>query len=275
MRTTLKNGVTIKNYYMDGYLRANLDIAKTAILKDWDMTFLVDGTEGAGKSVLAQQVAFFCDETFHIGRIAFTPKGLKNCILKATRYQAVVYDEAYTGLSSRGTMSAVNKALVSLLAEIRQKNLFVIVVMPTFFDLDRYVALWRSRALLHVYTGENFTRGYLAFYNSDRKKDLYVNGKKYYSYRIPKPNFVGKFTNFYTVDEQEYKELKLKALTDRADDQEDKIQEKQIDEALWKKVTALDTINHKTKYTVLGMPESTYFLKIRKEKTDNLYEGES
>ena len=29
-------------YYMDGYLKANLEIAKSVIKKDWDMIFLYD-----------------------------------------------------------------------------------------------------------------------------------------------------------------------------------------------------------------------------------------
>lgn len=205
-------GPSDKQYYMDGYLKSNYDIAKKVIQADWDFVFLIDGTEGGGKSVIAQQGATYCDPTFNISRIAFTPEEFQAKIKAAGKYQAVIYDEAYTGLSSRGVMSDINKVLVSMLAEIRQKNLFVFVVMPTFFDLDKYVALWRSRALIHVYTGEEFQRGYFAFYNVDRKKELYILGKKFYSYKQPRYNFNGRFTNYYTVDEKAYRALKLKAL---------------------------------------------------------------
>lgn len=34
--------------YLDGFLKANLDLAKDVIKKDWDMIFLVDGYEGSG-----------------------------------------------------------------------------------------------------------------------------------------------------------------------------------------------------------------------------------
>lgn len=210
---------------MDGYLKSNYDTAKNVIKKDWDFVFLCDGTEGGGKSVITQQGATYCDPTFNVDRIAFTPEEFKECIRKAEKYQAVIYDEAYTGLSSRGTMSDINKTLVSMLAEIRQKNLFVWIVMPTFFDLDRYAAIWRSRALIHVYTAEGFERGYFAFYNIDRKKELYVNGKKYYSYSNPRPNFTGRFTNHYTVDEEEYRKRKLKALINDREGKKTKEQE--------------------------------------------------
>lgn len=208
---------TEQKYYMDGYLKLAYDKAKKVILNDWDFVFLIDGMEGGGKSVLAQQGATYCDPTFNADRIAFTPEEFKTAVLSAKKYQAVIYDEAYTGLSSRGTMSDINKILVQMLAEIRQKNLFVFIVMPTFFDLDKYVALWRSRALLHVYTDKGFGRGYFEFYNKDRKKSLYINGKKFYSYTKPRPNFRGRFTNTYTVDEEAYRTKKLKALGNHKD----------------------------------------------------------
>ena len=66
--------------YMDGYLRQNLTVAKDIVKKDWDMVFCVDGYEGSGKSVLAQQCAMFCDETFNIDRICFTPDGFVKAI---------------------------------------------------------------------------------------------------------------------------------------------------------------------------------------------------
>jgi hypothetical protein len=102
-------------------------------------------------------------------------------------------------------MNKVNQSIVRMLTEIRYKNLFIFIVLPTFFDLVKYVALWRSRALLHVYD-VNFERGYFAFYDKDKKKELYIKGKKFYSYssRIVKPNFIGRFTNHYVVDKEEY-----------------------------------------------------------------------
>jgi len=202
-------------YTMDGYIVANLDIAIKEIRKDWDMVFCVDGGEGVGKSVFAMQLAFYCDQTFNLSRISFTPEAFKKSVLSAEKYQAILYDEGFSGLNSRATMSIVNKTLVSMLAEIRQKNLFVFVVAPTFFDLDRYLAIWRSRALFHCYSGNDFERGMVAFYNSDKKKELYMNGKKFYSYYKPMPNFRSRFSNHYVVSEVAYRNLKYKALQDR------------------------------------------------------------
>jgi len=259
------------DFSIDGYLKTNLDTAKKVIKKDWDMVFLYDGYEGSGKSVKAQQDAFYCDPSFCIERIAFTPKEFRDAIQIAEPYQAVVYDEAYTGLSSRATMTNVNRALVQMLAEIRQKNLFVFVVMPTFFDLDKYVALWRSRALIHVYT-KDFQRGFFAFYNIDLKKSLYINGKKFYSYAKPRPNFIGRFTNHYVVDEKEYRNKKRNSLVNREQKNIQAEQEKELQDLLFERIMVLDEKHpHTIRMEILGLPQSTYFYKLKqwKEKQDN------
>lgn len=227
---------TPQEYYMDQNMRDNLDLARTVIKKDWDMILVYDGSEGSGKSVKAMQDAYYCDPTFNLDRVVFNPKDFQNAIMTADKFQSIVYDEAYTGLSSRATMSLINRTLIKMLAEIRQKNLFVFVVMPCFFDLDKYVALWRSRALIHIYTGDNFQRGFFCFYNVDKKKSLYCLGKKFYNYNNPKPNFRGRFTNHYVLDEVEYRKKKRAALIKREKDASEKAFEKEFEKTLFDKI---------------------------------------
>ena len=199
---------TTTPFAMDGYHKTNLDVAKDVVKKDWDMIFIYDGAEGAGKSVKAMQDAFYCDTTLNIDRIVFNDEDFKKVILSSQKYQSIVYDEAYGGLGSRAAMSTVNKAIVQMLTVIRERNLFIFIVLPTFFDLDKYVALWRSRALIHIYAHDGFQRGFFKFYNNERKKIMYVAGKKYYDYRKGKPNFIGRFSKKYVIDEDEYRKKK-------------------------------------------------------------------
>jgi len=198
-------------YYIDGYLKSNLDILRVHIKKDWDYILLVDGREGSGKSILAQITGKYLDPGLDIDRIVFTPEEFVEAVKIAKKFQCVIYDEAYGGLSSRGTMTELNKTIVRMLTEIRQKNLFIIIVMPCFFDLDKYVALWRSCALLHVRV-EKMTRGFFSFYTYNKKKSLYVTGKQYYNYAKPAPNFFGSFTNQYVVSEAEYRKKKRESV---------------------------------------------------------------
>lgn len=261
------------SFYMDGYLQANLATAARVLRKDWDMIFLVDGGERAGKSVLAQQCAKVLDPSLNIARICFTPQEFKKAVLEADSYTAIIYDEAYTGLNSRAAMSLINRTLVGLLTEIGQRNLIIFVVMPTFFDLDKYVALWRSRALIHIYTGDDFERGYFAFFNADAKKKLYIDGKKYYDYKSIRPNFYGRFTNGYTVDEDAYRRKKRESLTGRAQAQEDEAKRKEVDAALLERVLAIgDKVPHKVKMEMLGMSPATYYRRLSDHRAQ---EGET
>lgn len=197
--------------YMDGTLKTNYDSAKKSIKKDWDMFFVIDGAEGSGKSVFTLQSAFYCDPTFNISRVTFSPDEFKRAILNAKQYQAIVFDEAFSGLSSRRSMSGINHALVDMMAEIRQKNLFVFIVLPSFFELDKYAAIHRSRCLINVYH-KRFKRGFFKFYSFRQKRIMYLNGKKSYDYKAGKVAFRGTFTDFYPIDKEAYKQKKRKSL---------------------------------------------------------------
>ncbi len=191
-----------------------MKIKKTINEKDEDYVLIVDGPEGAGKSTLAMQIAYDVDPDFNIDRVCMNPVDLHKAIVGAKRGQSVVYDEAYGGLSARATLSEINKLLVSLMMEMRQKNLFVIIILPTFFMLDRYVALFRARSLLHVYRKKG-KRGMWVLFTKDKKKLLYILGKKTYSYAKPRSGIVGKFMAGYIVDEKKYRDKKAKALHDK------------------------------------------------------------
>lgn len=259
---------TPQEYMIDGYHLQTLNTAKEVIKKDWDMLFLYDGNEGVGKSVKAMQDAYYCDPTLTVERITFTPKEFKEQIMKAKKYQAIIYDEAYTGLSSRATMSMINRTLITMLAEIRQKNLFVFVVMPTFFDIDKYVALWRSRGLIHVYTGNKFKRGFFAFFNVDKKKSLYIQGKKWYSYGKPRANYIGRFTNHYTVDEKEYKKKKRDSLLLREKETAEKELKREVQDQMFANLMTLpaniqEKLTNRMKAQILGVTERYFYIKLK------------
>ncbi len=234
-------------------------------------------THNSGKSVKAMQDAYFFDNTFCLERVCFNDKEFKTAILKAEKYQAVVYDEAFSGLSSREAMGRINRSLVKMLAEIRQKRLFVLIVMPTFFDLDKYVALWRSRYLIHVYTDRKGRRGSFKFFNIDYKKMLFVNGKKYYSYSVKTKymqekhlrnhNFRGKFTNHYVVDEAEYRKLKNEGMHKRQQDAEEKEMSEEVEARVFSRIVGLVGMTNGEKAEMLGMTRRVYQYRLNKWKT--------
>ena len=205
-------------YYMDSRLKSNCDtkIIPGLEKKDKDYFVAIDGMEGSGKSTLAFQVAKHVDPSFNLDRVVFNAEDFRQAIYKAKKGQAIVFDEAFTGLSSRSALSGINRALVGLMMQMRQKNLFVIIVLPTFFLLDKYVALWRCRGLIHVYESGG-RRGYFRVFGRRLKKMLYLSGSKTYSYHIKtrfKGRFYGKFALGDDECEKKYRKKKEKALED-------------------------------------------------------------
>lgn len=252
-----------QEYYMDGYLMDNFLLVKDLVKKDWDMICLYDGYEGSGKSVKAMQDAYYFDPTFNLDRVCFTTEEFVKAVDKAEKYTAVLFDEAYTGMSSRDTMKSVNKMLDKRITEIRQKNLYVFIVMPTFFDLAKRMAIWRSKYLIHVYTSKN-VRGFFAFYNQDRKKNLYINGQKFYDYYKPRPNFSGKFTNYYVLGELAYRNKKYKSLSVGLQDEAEKKARPERDlkkewrDGLFLRVVSMKHLSGIDKAKIMGVATKTW-----------------
>lgn len=206
-------------YKINSLLKTQLDIMKKAVRQDFDCISIVDGEiEGTGKSVLTQQMATYVDPTFCIERIAFSALEFKKIILNSDKYTAVVWDESYEGTNKYSIFGSMNQMIMSLLRQIRQKNLFIFIVIPGFTDLSYDIAVRRSwflvRAQLAVdYEKLELKRGYFAFYSRARKKWLYfieagrLDMKRGYK---ASNDFVGFFENVYTVNKQLYIQKKSK-----------------------------------------------------------------
>jgi len=191
------------NFYLDGYLKSNLDLLSQSLKKDYDFFIVIDGRERFGKSTLASQIAYYLDPTYNLDRCVFTADQFAEAVEKAKKFQAIVFDEAHGYLGSRSSMSSFNKKLVKIMTEMGSKNLIVILCLPNFFELDKYPAIWRSSCLLHVHQ-----RGRFCFYNYKKKQDLYLKGKRFYAYNVS-ANFHGCFIKFFPLDKEEYENKKL------------------------------------------------------------------
>src|SRR3990167_9872732 len=195
-------------YCLDNYLKSNLDHLKKNVTKqDYDGFIVIDGREGYGKSTLASQIAMYLDNTYNLDRCAFTSEQFVNACNSAKKYQAVVFDETMGYLSSRGAMSKFNRDLIKVMSEMRSKNLFVIMCIPNFFELDKYPALHRSTGLIHVQK-----RGVFWSYDYPSKKKLYLIGKKFYNYNVS-ANFYGSFRKQFSLPKDLYEIKKQKAIS--------------------------------------------------------------
>lgn len=221
-------------FSMDGYLKQTIDIYAKNIVKDWDFLLIISGSGRVrvGKSVLALQICVYWTylmEKLHNIKVPFN---IKNIVFEGSRlievgnelgtthpYSALLYDEAGSDLEAAKSMRAATKAVKDFLRECGQYNLLVILVIPEYFDLPKGIAINRSHALINVdyETTDNdmFERGYFRFYSIPKKKALYIEGKKFLNYNAVMSSFYGRFPNFYPINEQEYRNSKVKALKRR------------------------------------------------------------
>ena len=149
------------------------------------------------------QLGYYLDPTFNLDRIVFSGEKFEQAIKNAEKHQCIVFDEAFNGLDSTGATTKLNRFIVRKLMECRQKNLFIIIILPTIFLLQKYAAIFRSKALFHVYATAKGIRGYYRVYNKFNKKMLYILGKKLYSYSKPYIEKSHRYYGIYPIDEDD------------------------------------------------------------------------
>ena len=207
-------------FYIDGILKDNLDKIKPYVLKDWDMCFIFSGIEGGGKSTMAMQIArYLSGDRFTLDHVCFGPEEFMKKIRQPDLLKpgdSLILDESFM-INSRSTMSELNRKFLAILSECRQKQLFLLIVCPNFFDLDKNLALWRSRGMFYIYH-DKMQRGFFKYFTYNDKKKLYIGGKKFYNYNFTKHSLSGRFTKYIPVDHEEYKRRKLKAFEIRQDE---------------------------------------------------------
>ena len=221
--------------YMDGTLHENISVLAKSIVKD--MTFLGVGFSstlevGAGKSVLFQQIGEAYTEQvnklhnlnipFTKDNIVFHPKDLIETAMTLPKYSCIILDE----WDDAHYWSELATTLRTFFRKCRQLNLFMLAIIPNFFQMQIGYAVSRSIFAIDVKFEENFDRGFFEFYSFKKKKDLYLKGKKSYDYNVIRSDFIGKFPDGYAVgreeyltkkriDLQKYEEKEKKVLTER------------------------------------------------------------
>lgn len=202
---------------IDNFLIQKLDNVKKIIKRNWDCVILIDGMERSGKSTLGLTCAWYISEgELTLNNVASDSDDAIRKLEGLPDRSVIMIDEGSLIFSSRESMSAEQKKLIKIMNVIGQKNMVFIIVLPSFFDLNKFIAVNRSRFLLHVYTNRHLDRGRFCFFSEHKKKVLYEYGKKHFnSYKFPKASFVGSFGQFFPFDnEQDYKDIKKKSLFD-------------------------------------------------------------
>ena len=101
--------------------------------KDRDFVAVYDGEEGAGKSVLAMQHAKILDPDFTLDNVVYNAQQFMDKVKdpNTKKGACILLDEAYNAINSRASLSEMNRGMVAVATEMRQKNLFVLTVFST------------------------------------------------------------------------------------------------------------------------------------------------
>ncbi len=247
-------------YHIGDNLKSKWDKLKDGKLTkyDEDRFYVTDGREGSGKSLFTIQQAAYIDPTVLddegkkvLPRICFSPEeflyAIRHTKSTSTQTKVIVFDEAFRGMSSKGSISAVNKKVVQALMEMRQNNLVVFLVSPSLYLLELYPAMMRSNALFHVVKDRKSKRRMVRIFGFESKAKLYQIGlRKGWGYPIRTSNKVNFFNKYPGGDEFEERYRKKK----RDSLREEGKQEESVNK--WKRQRSLAI---KTLYNLLGSYE--------------------
>jgi hypothetical protein len=241
---SLKKQVT-DGRYIDGFLWDNLKVLGRNIVRDMTYLMFISSSTlevGTGKSVFAQQIAeayleavrqeHKIDNKLTMNNIVFRPEELMKRAFKVPQYSVIILDE----WEDTHYWSELGMSLRQFFRKCRQLNLFMICIIPNFFQLPPSYAISRSVAFIDVKFSGEFQRGYFSFYNFDAKKNLYIIGKKTQNYKVVKPNFTGRFADGYVVPEKEYRRAKYLDMINSEKNQKKKPTEKEITIKLFKQI---------------------------------------
>lgn len=206
-------------FYMDETLGSNLSILADRIRDDMMFVFLCTGhgRVRVGKSKIAMQVGrFLTSEVNRIHKLNNEFSLEKNMVwqgedliekaLKLEKYSTIILDEGDDLVDNY--WSSLSKKLRTFFRKCGQLNLFIILILPDFFELPRSYAITRSDFLIDVKFFDDFRRGMFSFYNFKKKRQLYVQGKKFGDYDCVAPDFGGRFTGADVLDDAKYREMK-------------------------------------------------------------------
>lgn len=209
--------VTDKEIYLDDNLKDLVDLCIRRQQKKWDNVLIIDGDERSGKTTLAKSIAYYYSHTtgkeFSLKNIFFDPEEMLH-FATDNKEEVLIWDEAAFGGLSTQWQNKIQQKLNSMLMVTGKYRDFYIFIIPSFFRLNRYLAIDRSIGLIHVYSPDMLTRGHFTCYSKAQKTWIYNNNRKSESYG-KNISFRGKFTVKNTdkiVDEDEYEAKKDAAI---------------------------------------------------------------
>jgi hypothetical protein len=205
-----------KSVYYDAGVYKNLSFVKTRVLQYNDLGLMIaDGRPSTGKSTCMFQWAWFLsDGKFSLDDVCYSLDEFGKRLDIATKGDVVLLDEGFC-FNKRKTQSEENMRILGMLQKIRSKQCFVIIILPSVYDLDKNLILNLCDVFFHFYRKDFGLRGQYYVYNRMELKKLWLKCRQYLNYnkKVARPNLRAKFTKFFVLDEQEYEKKKQASIS--------------------------------------------------------------
>lgn len=204
---------------LDAVLVSNLkDIAYLIHHHNFDWAHLNSGLERGGKSGFALLLAWFlskvCGMKFDwspaMSHVFFYDANTAEKMMNIENGSVVILDEGGEALFSRKAMSAIAIEVVQTLMRYGSKNIFLIINIPDWRWIDKYVRTSRVRSLARIRTKPKRVkvegewrvireRGFYRFHS--RKQVIRATRMKE---KLGEPVFAGRFPDFRKEHPQEW-----------------------------------------------------------------------
>ena len=245
--------------------------------KDWDAPYAIVGDEGKSKSNLGMHLI---DKWYMLLNGQCNEDDVKHLCLDREQfsldfkdlkqYEATDYDE--TDLSNKRTMSSYNYILSKTFQVVRGENLFIILTLPSIFDLDGFFSKRRLKGLFVVYA-----RGKVAFYNQSRLRRIiaYNQNRMIKTTKVVPPLYYDTFPKYKGVLLDGYLEKKNDKMKQIREDMYNEINKEEKGDRIDTAIKNLKDKGFTDKEIggIVGMTQQGINYRIKKQKTTQLYKA--
>lgn len=212
-------------FYMEGYLKKNLDFIREKVLRNKDQFIcVIDGRTGTGKSTLAAQCAYYLtegnmelgsmneDKTFNLKSYAWNQKQFNTVMANAQPGSAVMGDEMFGIANTRLSLTRESMEVLARLQTMRSKKVFIFLCLPCIYDLDKNIVLNLADLFIHCHREDYGSRGQYDVYDRSCLVKFWNNAvarkTRTFPPKVAIPNFSGRFTKAFPFNFEEYEKLK-------------------------------------------------------------------
>lgn len=205
------------NIYIDNMEAEGLQEAMKSVDRGSDkFMMIIDGRSGVGKSTKGAQLAYILSKgTLDLHKnYAFTYNRFNELIDNPPDNRVIVLDEAFDIINKRTARTNDNFQMLSKLQKVRLKKLYIIIILLSFYDLDKNVIVSLADLLIHVKRDSVFGRHRIYdAYDPEQMLQLYLARRANMDYpdHFDKKIAGATFNKFFPLDVKEYEELKAQS----------------------------------------------------------------